>query len=156
MQKITPCLWFDDKAEEAAKFYTSIFDDSKVENISYYSEVGPRLAGMVMMVNFKLFGQDFMALNGGPEFKPTPAISFVVDCKTQEEIDKYWDRLSEGGKPMQCGWVQDKYGFSWQITPSILSEIMQGLDEDKAKKVFEVMLKMDKLNIEELKAASKE
>src|SRR4029077_2747841 len=115
MQKITPFLWFDGKAEEAMNFYMSIFRNSKVVNISRYGEAGPGPRGTVMVAQFQLDGQDFMALNGGPQFTFSPAVSFSVSCETQEEVDRYWDKLSEGGKPGQCGWLQDKYGLSWQI-----------------------------------------
>src|SRR5437879_982310 len=132
MQKITPFLWFDGKAEEAANYYVSIFPDSKILEISRYGEEGPGPKGSVMVVNFQLEGQDFMALNGGPEFTFTPAVSFMINCETQQEVDKYWDKLLAGGQAQQCGWLQDKFGLSWQVTPTILGELLQSEDKEKA------------------------
>ena len=153
MQKITPFLWFDDNAEEAINFYTSIFKDSKIENISHYGDEGPGPAGSVMMANFKLNGQDFMVLNGGPEFTFSEAISFFVSCETQAEVDYYWDRLSEGGETQQCGWLKDKFGLSWQIVPTALGELMGDKDPEKAGRVMQAMLKMVKIDIAGLQQA---
>jgi predicted 3-demethylubiquinone-9 3-methyltransferase (glyoxalase superfamily) len=159
MQRITPFLWFDHQAEEAAKFYVSIFKNSKVGKIARYDEAGARAsgrpAGSVMTVEFKLDGQEFVALNGGPIFQFTEAISLVVNCKTQAEVDHYWKKLSAGGKEVQCGWLKDKYGVSWQIVPTILGELVSGKDAAKAHRVMEAMLKMVKLDIKKLKAAAK-
>jgi len=153
MQKITPWLWFDDKAEEAAKFYTSIFKNSKIVSISRYGEAGPRPEGMVMTVTFRLDGQEFTALNGGPEFKFTEAISFFVNCETQEEVDELWKKLTEGGEEQQCGWLKDKYGVSWQIIPSALMEMLQDKDPEKSRRVMEAMLQMRKIDIATLRQA---
>ena len=153
MQKITPFLWFDDNAEEAVNFYTSIFKDSKIENFSRYGDEGPGPAGSVMMANFNLNGQDFMALNGGPVFKFTEAISFFVSCETQEEVDHYWDKLSEGGEVQQCGWLKDKFGLSWQIVPTALGELMGSGNPEKAGRVMQAMLKMVKIDIAGLQRA---
>lgn len=153
MQKITPFLWFDNNAEEAVQFYTSIFKDSKVLGTSRYTEAGPGPKGTVMTMRFQLNGQEFIAINGGPHFKFTEAISFVVNCETQKEIDEYWEKLSAGGKEVQCGWVKDKYGLSWQITPAILSQFMQDKDPEKSKRVMRAMLDMVKLDIAGLKRA---
>ena len=133
MKKITPFLWFDDKAEEAMNFYVSIFKNSKVGSVTRYGEAGPGPKGSVMTATFTLDGQDFIALNGGPHFKFTEAISFSVDCKTQEEVDQFWEKLSEGGQKSRCGWLKDKYGLSWQIVPTVLSELLdrQGRQEIK-------------------------
>jgi predicted 3-demethylubiquinone-9 3-methyltransferase (glyoxalase superfamily) len=153
IQKITPFLWFDNQAEEAANFYVSIFGNSKVVNIVRYGEAGPGPKGTVMIVTFQLAGQDFTALNGGPEFSFTPAVSFFVDCKTQQEVDELWERLSEGGEKLQCGWLRDKYGLSWQIVPSILPELLQKSDEKKSQNVMKAMLQMTKMNIRRLQQA---
>jgi predicted 3-demethylubiquinone-9 3-methyltransferase (glyoxalase superfamily) len=153
MQKITPCLWFDDQAEEAASFYTSIFKNSKITEIAYFGEGAPRPANMVMTVTFEIEGQEFVALNGGPEFKFTPAVSFSVDCHTQEDVDYFWQKLSAGGEEGQCGWLTDKYGVSWQIVPSILNELLQDKNKQKAKSVMQAMLPMKKLDIALLKEA---
>jgi predicted 3-demethylubiquinone-9 3-methyltransferase (glyoxalase superfamily) len=160
MQKITPFLWFDDNAEEAVKFYSSIFKNSKIGKIARYDKAGEkaagRPAGSVMTVEFQLEGQEFVALNGGPHFKFTEAISFVVNCETQEEVDYYWEKLSQGGKEVQCGWLKDKYGLSWQIVPTVLGELLSGKDAAKAKRVMDAMLKMVKLDIKKLKQAAKQ
>ncbi|HEY2924401.1 MAG TPA: VOC family protein [Candidatus Eisenbacteria bacterium] len=157
MQKIAPCLWFDKKAEEAAKFYVSIFKNSKIGAISRYGEEGAKVSGMpkgtVMTVTFQLDGQEFMALNGGPQFTFSPAISFMVNCKTQQEIDELWEKLSEGGAKEVCGWLRDKYGVSWQIVPTVLGEMMQDKDTEKTERVMKAMLQMKKLDIETLKQA---
>ena len=150
MQKITPFLWFDGKAEEAANFYTSIFQNSKILNISRYGEEGPGPAGTAMTVTFQLNGQEFTALNGGPEFTFSPAISFFVNCETQEEVDELWQKLSEGGEEEQCGWLKDKYGLSWQIIPVALMEMLQDKDPEKSKRVMEAMLQMQKIDIKAL------
>ncbi len=157
MQKVTPLLWFDDKAEEAAKFYASIFKNSKIKSVTRYGEEGARAAGRpkgsVMTVVFELEGQEFIGLNGGPVFTFSPAISFVVNCKTQKEVDELWEKLSEGGEKGQCGWLKDKYGVSWQIVPTVLGEMLQDKDPKKSRRVMEAMLKMDKIDIETLKQA---
>jgi len=156
-QKITPFLWFDDKAEEAAKFYTSIFKDSKIGNITRYDEeaAGPtgRPAGSVMTVDFQLAGKEFVALNGGPMFKFTEAISFVVNCENQEEVDYFWSKLSAGGEESRCGWLKDKFGLSWQVVPTVLIEMLTDKDTAKAKRVMHAMLQMDKIDIAVLKKA---
>jgi predicted 3-demethylubiquinone-9 3-methyltransferase (glyoxalase superfamily) len=153
MQQITPCLWFDNKAEEAARFYTSILPNSKIGAISHYGDAGPRPKGSVMTVTFQLNGQEFMALNGGPEFKFNHATSFMVKCESQDEIDRYWDKLSAGGEQEECGWVKDKYGLSWQIIPAILERLITDPDSAKAERVKAAILKMKKLDIAELKRA---
>jgi len=153
MQKITPFLWFDNNAEEAAKFYASVFPNSKILKTARYGEAGPGPKGSVMTVEFELDGQRMIALNGGPQFKFTEAISLSVDCKTQEEVDHYWTKLSQGGKEQPCGWLKDKYGLSWQVNPAILGELLSGPDAKKAKRVMEAMLKMKKIDIEGLKKA---
>ena len=154
MQKISPFLWFDDQAEEAVNFYTSIFKNSKILNVTRYGEVGPGPKDSVMTVAFQLEGQEFMALNGGPHFKFTEAISFVVKCKTQEEVDDLWENLYEGGgEKIQCGWLKDKYGVSWQIVPTILGEMISDPNRAKSQRVMEAMLKMKKIEIEGLKRA---
>ena len=153
MQKITPFLWFDGKAEEAMNFYTSIFKNSKVVNIMRYGEAGPGPKGTVMAATFQLDGQEFTALNGGPMFTFSPAISFFVNCETQEEVDDLWKKLSEGGEKQRCGWLKDKYGVSWQIVPTVLGELLQDKDPEKSKRVMNAMLQMDKLDIKSLKQA---
>ena len=153
MQKITPFLWFNDKAEEAMRFYVSIFKNSKVGNISRYGDAGPGPKGTVMVAQFELDGQEFLALNGGPQFTFSPAVSFVVNCKTQDEVDEYWEKLSAGGETNQCGWLRDKYGLSWQIVPTILGELMQDKDPEKSGRVMKAMLQMHKIDIEGLKKA---
>ena len=153
MQKITPFLWFDSNAEEAANFYTSIFRNSKILNIARYGEAGPGPKGTVMTVTFQLEGQRFMALNGGPQFTFSPAISFFVDCETQEEVDELWEKLSAGGGKQQCAWLRDKFGVSWQIVPRALIELMQDKDPVKSQRVFRAMLQMTKIDIEGLKRA---
>lgn len=154
MQKITPCLWFDDNAEEAVNFYVSVFQDAKILEISRYGEGGPRPAGEVLTVSFRLHGQEFMALNGGPHFQFTPAISFYVNCESQAEVDHLWARLLEGGgHEEQCGWLKDRFGVSWQIVPSILGEMMNDPDPVKVQRVTLAVLQMIKLDIEGLKRA---
>jgi predicted 3-demethylubiquinone-9 3-methyltransferase (glyoxalase superfamily) len=152
-QKITPFLWFDGNAEEAINFYTSIFKDSKVVNVSRYGDAGPGTKGSLMTATFQLNGQEFMALNGGPMFKFTEAISFFVKCNTQAEIDEFWDKLSEGGEKSRCGWLKDKFGLSWQIIPPILGQLLNDKDPEKAKRVMMAMLKMSKIEIQKLKDA---
>jgi two-component system sensor histidine kinase QseC len=153
MQKIAPCLWFDGKAEEAAQYYISIFKNSRITKIKRWGDVGPRAQDSVLTVLFQLEGQDFMALNGGPQFKFTPAVSLMVDCKTQAEVDALWDKLTQGGQPMDCGWVTDKYGVSWQIVPSGLLEMISDKDPKRADRVMEAMMKMKKLDLAALQAA---
>ena len=153
MQKITPCLWFDNEAEEAAQFYTSIFKDSRVLSMLHYGDAGPRPAGTVMSVTFQLDGQEFIALNGGPYFTFSPAISFFVNCETQEEVDELWQKLSASPADEQCGWLKDKYGVSWQIVPTVLRAMLQDKDPEKSKRVTEALLQMKKLDIEMLKHA---
>jgi predicted 3-demethylubiquinone-9 3-methyltransferase (glyoxalase superfamily) len=154
MQKITPFLWFDHQAEEAVNLYTSIFKNSKIGEISRYGEGLPLPAGTVLTVNFQLEGQDFIALNGGPEFKFTEAISFYVDCETQAEVDELWESLTaDGGEESMCGWLKDKYGVSWQIVPRILIELMNDKDAEKSNRVTQAMLQMKKIDIAKLKQA---
>jgi len=152
-QKITPFLWFDDKAEEAANLYVSIFKDSKILSITRCGEAGPGPKGSVLTVSFQLDGQQFIALNGGPHFKFTEAISFSVDCKTQAEVDEYWEKLSAGGQEQPCGWLKDKYGLSWQINPTILGQMLSDPDPAKARRATEAMLKMKKIDIAALQRA---
>lgn len=156
-QKITPFLWFDDQAEEAVNFYVSIFKDAAIGDIARYGEEGAQVSGRpkgsVMTVEFRIHGQEFIALNGGPHFKFTEAVSFVVNCETQEEVDRLWDKLSEGGEKSQCGWLKDKYGLSWQIVPTVLGEMMQDKNPEKAGRVMKAMLQMKKLDIKTLKEA---
>jgi predicted 3-demethylubiquinone-9 3-methyltransferase (glyoxalase superfamily) len=153
MQSISPFLWFNDNAEEAAKFYTSIFKNSKITGLTRYGEAGPGPKGSVLTVAFELDGQEFRALNGGPQFPFTEAISLVVKCKTQEEVDYFWSKLSAGGKEVQCGWLNDKFDLSWQIVPTVLIELLQEKDPQKANRVMEAMLKMIKIEISTLQKA---
>ncbi|MDP9265737.1 MAG: VOC family protein [Chloroflexota bacterium] len=153
MQKITPFLWFDGKAEEAMNFYTSVFKNSKIVSITRYEEEGPGTNGTVMSGAFQLEGQEFYALNGGPQFTFSPAISFFVNCETQQEIDELWEKLAEGGEKQRCGWLKDKYGVSWQIIPTALGEMLQDKDAERSKRVMEAMLRMDKIEISTLKQA---
>jgi predicted 3-demethylubiquinone-9 3-methyltransferase (glyoxalase superfamily) len=157
-QKITPFLWFDDKAEEAANFYVSLFNNSNVGRVSRYGEEGEdasgRPKGTVMTVEFDLDGQNFVALNGGPHFKFSEAVSFVVNCTDQEEVDRFWEKLSEGGEKSQCGWLKDKYGLSWQVVPTVLNELLTDEDPAKSERVMKAMLQMHKLDIETLKKAA--
>ncbi len=153
MQKITPFLWFDGNAEEAANFYTSVFKNSKILNIARYGDAGPSPKGTVMTVTFQLEGQDFIALNGGPHYTFSPAISFFVNCETQAEVDELWNKLLAGGKDVQCGWLKDKFGVSWQIIPKALMELMGDKDPVKSQRVFKAMLQMTKIDIEGLKRA---
>jgi len=159
MQKITPFLWFDNQAEEAVSFYTSIFRNSRIGKITRYGkegyEIHGRPAGTVMTIEFQLDGQEFVALNGGPPFKFNEAISFVVNCESQQEVDHYWGKLSEGGdeKAQQCGWLKDKYGMSWQVVPKVLSELLSDPDPEKSGRVMNAMLQMKKIDIGRLKQA---
>jgi predicted 3-demethylubiquinone-9 3-methyltransferase (glyoxalase superfamily) len=153
MQKISPFLWFDTQAEEAAKFYTSIFKSSKMGTVTRYGEAGPGAKGSVMTATFQLFGQEFVALNGGPQYRFTPAVSFVVNCETQEEVDELWEKLSAGGAKNRCGWLTDKFGLSWQIVPTVLGQLIGDKDPAKARSVMKAMLQMDKLDIKALKQA---
>ncbi|MDP9106253.1 MAG: VOC family protein [Candidatus Eremiobacteraeota bacterium] len=152
-KKITPFLWFDGQAEDAANFYVSVFENAKINSVSRYGDDTPGEPGTVMTVAFELDGQEFVALNGGPEYTFTPAVSFSIDCKTQAEVDHFWDRLTEGGRPVQCGWLQDKFGLSWQVVPSVLPELLQDDDDAKADAVMQAMLKMVKLDIDALQEA---
>lgn len=154
MQSITPFLWFDTEAEEAANFYVGIFKNSKIHKITRYGEGGPGPEGSIMTVTFELDGQEFIALNGGPQFQFTEATSFVVSCQTQAEVDHFWNSLSRGGQEVQCGWLKDRYGLSWQIVPSILGELMSDPDPDRSRRVMKAMLQMKKLDIAELKHAA--
>jgi predicted 3-demethylubiquinone-9 3-methyltransferase (glyoxalase superfamily) len=153
MQKITPFLWFDGKAEEAAKFYTSVFKNSKMGQIRRFGDAGPGPKGSVLSATFELEGQEFSALNGGPQFTFTPAISFFVSCETQEEVDEFWDKLSEGGRKNRCGWLQDKFGVSWQIVPTALGRLLGDPDPEKSSRVMKAMLQMEKLDIRGLQQA---
>jgi len=150
VQKITPFLWFDGKAEEAMNFYVSIFKNSKTANVVRYGEAGPGPKGTVITATFQLEGQEFIALNGGPQFKFTEAVSFWVSCETQEEIDDMWEKLSAGGEKGRCGWLKDRYGLSWQIVPPVLGEMLGDKDPEKSKRVMMAMLQMDKINIKTL------
>jgi predicted 3-demethylubiquinone-9 3-methyltransferase (glyoxalase superfamily) len=153
MRKITPFLWFDTQAEEAASFYVSIFKNSKLGKVSRYGDAGPGRAGSAMTVEFELDGQPFIALNAGPQFKFNEAVSFSIDCKTQEEVDTFWEQLTEGGEEGQCGWLKDKYGLSWQVNPTILGQMLSDPDREKANRVMKAMLKMKKIDIPTLKRA---
>jgi predicted 3-demethylubiquinone-9 3-methyltransferase (glyoxalase superfamily) len=156
MQKITPFLWFDGNAEEAANFYISIFKNSKMGKISRYGDAGPGPKGSAMSVTFQIEGQEFYALNGGPQFKFTPAISFFVNCETQQEVDELWDKLSAGGRTDRCGWLQDKFGLSWQIIPTVLGQLLGDKDPQRAKRAMQAMLQMTKIDIEKLQQAAAE
>jgi predicted 3-demethylubiquinone-9 3-methyltransferase (glyoxalase superfamily) len=158
MQKISPCLWFDSQAEDAAKFYVSVFKNSKITAmitaISHYGESGPGPAGSVMTIAFELDGQDFTALNGGPYFKLNEAVSFMVDCADQAEVDHYWNALIKGGQPSQCGWLKDRFGLSWQVVPRIVGEVLSGSDPAKANRVMAAVMQMVKLDVAKLEAAA--
>jgi predicted 3-demethylubiquinone-9 3-methyltransferase (glyoxalase superfamily) len=157
MQKVSPFLWFDQQAEEAANFYTSLFKNSRVLSVSRHGEGGPAPKGTAMSVTFELDGCEYMALNGGPHFKLTPAISLFVKCETQEEVDHYWSALcTDGGQPERCGWLKDKFGLSWQIIPNVLGQLLQDPDRAKAGRVMQAMLKMTKIDIAGLRQASAE
>ena len=157
IQPISPCLWFDTQAEEAANFYVSIFENSKILRILRYSEVGQEIhgkpAGSVLTVEFELNGQRFVALNGGPEFKFSEAVSFEINCETQQEIDHYWNRLCEGGEEESCGWLKDKFGLSWQVTPAILNEMLQDDKDEKTQRVMDAILQMKKLDLAAIQKA---
>jgi predicted 3-demethylubiquinone-9 3-methyltransferase (glyoxalase superfamily) len=154
MDRVSTFLWFDDQAEEAANFYTSIFKNSKIKNISRYGEAGPRPKGSVLVVNFELDGRSFQALNGGPMFKFTEAISLVVNCETQEEVDYYWEKLTQGGQESQCGWLKDKFGLSWQVVPTALGKLISNPDKEKANRVMQALMKMVKIDIKTLEDAA--
>ena len=154
MQKIVPNLWFDTEAEDAARYYTSVFPNSKITDVSYFGEAGPREAGTVLTASFEIEGLGFTAINGGPDFKFNEAVSFLVNCESQEEVDKYWDRLiGDGGQESVCGWLKDKYGVSWQIIPTVLQEMIQDPDKEKANAVMKAMLQMKKIDVAELQKA---
>jgi predicted 3-demethylubiquinone-9 3-methyltransferase (glyoxalase superfamily) len=154
MSKITPCLWFDTQGEEAAKFYTSVFPNSRIVEVTRYGSAGPRREGLVMTVTFELDGQTFTALNGGPDFTFDEAISFEVSCESQEEVDSYWKTLSEGGEEGPCGWLKDRFGVSWQIIPTALPRLLADPDQEKAQRVMAAMLQMKKIEIDELERAA--
>jgi predicted 3-demethylubiquinone-9 3-methyltransferase (glyoxalase superfamily) len=154
VQKITPFLWFDGNAEEAVNFYISIFKNSKMGKISRYGDAGPGPKGSVMSLTFQIEGQEFFALNGGPQFKFTPAISFFVNCETQQEVDDLWEKLSAGGRTDRCGWLQDKFGLSWQIIPTVLGQLLGDKDPQRAKRAMQAMLQMTKLDIKKLQQAA--
>jgi predicted 3-demethylubiquinone-9 3-methyltransferase (glyoxalase superfamily) len=153
MQKITPCLWFDGQAEEAARFYISIFPNSKINKVTHYGEGAPRPKGSVLTVLFELDGQEFLALNGGPEFQFTEAVSFIVNCETQQEVDRMWEKLSKGGKEVQCGWLTDRYGLSWQIVPTAVGKMLADPDPRRVERVFRAIMGMKKLDIKGLEEA---
>ena len=154
MPKITPCLWFDTEAEDAATLYTSVFKDSRILNIAHYGTAGPMPEGTVMTVNFELEGQEFMALNGGPEFTFTEAISFQVHCEDQNEVDYFWERLGEGGEEGPCGWLKDRFGLSWQITPKRLQELLEDPDPERSQRAMQAMFGMKKIDIAGLERAA--
>jgi predicted 3-demethylubiquinone-9 3-methyltransferase (glyoxalase superfamily) len=156
MPALTPFLWFDTEAEQAAAFYTSVFPNSRIVEVTHYGSAGPRPEGMVMTVAFELDGQKFIALNGGPEFSFSEAISFVVNCETQQEVDIYWETLSEGGEEGPCGWLKDKFGLSWQVVPNALPRLLTDPDTEKAQRVMAAMLEMKKIDIETLKRAAEQ
>ena len=153
MSSITPCLWFDHNAEEAVTFWLDIFDDAEVTDVMRYGDAGPGPKGSVLSMNFQLMGQPFMALNGGPMFQFSPATSFFIACDTQQQLDHYWARLSEGGRPQQCGWLQDKFGVSWQVVPTLLGTLLQDSDKHRANRVMQAMLQMVKLDSAALQRA---
>lgn len=152
-QKITPCLWFNGNAEEAVNFYVSVFKNAEVLGTERYTEVGPGEPGSVVTVTFRLDGQEFVALNGGPEFTFSEAISFIIDCESQAEVDEYWAKLTEGGEPGPCGWLKDKFGVSWQVVPRVLNEMLQDEDRERADRVMRAMLQMGKIEVDELQRA---
>ena len=153
-KKISPCLWFDGKAEEAAKFYVSIFKNAKITDTMYTGDAGPGPKGSVLTVTFEIDGQQFVGLNGGPQYSFTPAVSFFIPCDTQEEVDHYWEKLLAGGKPMACGWLSDKYGLSWQVVPRLLPALLGDKDQAKAKRVMEAMMTMVKIDVAALQRAA--
>jgi predicted 3-demethylubiquinone-9 3-methyltransferase (glyoxalase superfamily) len=156
MQKITPCLWFDTQAEDAATFYTSVFKNSRIVKISHYGEAGPREAGLVMTVEFELDGQEYVALNGGPEFTFNEALSLQINCESQDEVDYFWERLGEGGEFGPCGWLKDRYGVSWQVVPTVLNELVSDPDQVKGQRVMAAMLQMGKIDVTALRAAAEQ
>jgi predicted 3-demethylubiquinone-9 3-methyltransferase (glyoxalase superfamily) len=156
MQKVTPCLWFDAEGEEAARLYTSVVPNSRIKNVTRYGSAGPRPEGSVMTVDFELDGQSFVALNGGPQYTFTEAVSFQVRCDNQEEVDAYWSKLSEGGEEGPCGWLKDRFGLSWQIIPKRLPELLNDPDSEKSQRVMAAMLKMKKIEIAELERAAEQ
>jgi predicted 3-demethylubiquinone-9 3-methyltransferase (glyoxalase superfamily) len=156
MQKITPFLWFNGRAQEAMQLYTTVFKNAKVGRVTRYGKAGPGPEGSVMSVTFQIEGQEFIGLNGGPQFTFTPAISFFVNCQTQEEVDHLWEKLSEGGRKDRCGWLQDKFGVSWQIVPTILGELLHSSDPQTSQRVMKAMLQMEKLDIQKLKDAAEQ
>ena len=153
-ERITPNLWFDTEAEEAAKFYTEVFDNSRIINVTHYTEAGPREAGMVMTVDFELDGQRFTGINGGPEFKFDEAVSFLINCKDQDEVDYYWEQLTDGGAESMCGWLKDRFGLSWQVVPEGMEELFADPDPARAKRAMEAMLQMRKIDLAALQAAA--
>jgi predicted 3-demethylubiquinone-9 3-methyltransferase (glyoxalase superfamily) len=153
-QKITPNLWFDGEAEEAAQFYVSVFENSRIVDVSHYTEAGPGEPGSVMVVEFELDGHRFIGINGGPQFKFDEAVSFQINCEDQDEVDYYWEKLTEGGEESQCGWLKDKFGLSWQVTPSGMGELFSDPDKERANRAMQAMLKMKKLDIDELRRAA--
>ena len=154
MQKVTPCLWFDGQAEEAAQFYTALFPDSRIGKVVRYGEAGPGPPGSVVTVSFELFGQEFTGLNGGPMFTFSDAVSFAIHCETQDEVDRYWDALTEGGEEQPCGWLKDRFGLSWQVVPTMLPELLSDPDPARAQRATEAMLQMKKLDIAALQKAA--
>ena len=153
-QKIVPSLWFDTQAEEAANFYVSVFDNSRIVNVTHYTEAGPRPAGMVLTVEFELNGQRFVGINGGPEFTFDEAVSFQISCETQDEVDYYWERLSEGGQEGPCGWLKDRYGLSWQVVPTGMAEMLNDPDRQRATRAMQAMLGMGKIDVAALRSAA--
>ena len=156
MQKITPCLWFDTQAEDAANFYTSVFKNSRILKISHYGQAGPREAGLVMTVEFELDGQEYVALNGGPDFTFNEALSLQINCESQDEVDYFWERLGEGGEFGPCGWLKDRYGVSWQVVPTVLNELLSDPDPAKGQRVMAAMLQMGKIDVAALRAAAEQ
>ncbi len=154
MQRITPNLWFDTEAEEAADFYTSIFENSRIVNVTHYTEGAPRPAGMVMTVDFELDGQRFTGINGGPDFKFDEAVSLLINCETQDEVDYYWEKLTDGGEESVCGWLKDRFGVSWQVVPAGMEELFADSDSTRAERAMRAMLEMRKLDLAKLRAAA--
>jgi predicted 3-demethylubiquinone-9 3-methyltransferase (glyoxalase superfamily) len=153
-ERITPNLWFDTEAEEAAKFYCEVFDNSRIVNVTHYTEAGPREAGMVMTVDFELDGQRFTGINGGPDFKFDEAVSFLINCKDQDEVDYYWEKLTDGGAESMCGWLKDRFGLSWQVVPEGMEELFADPDPSRAQRAMEAMLRMKKIDVAALQAAA--
>jgi predicted 3-demethylubiquinone-9 3-methyltransferase (glyoxalase superfamily) len=154
MPQLTPCLWFDTEGEDAAELYTSVFPNSKILEVARYGSAGPRPEGTVMTVSFELDGQEFLALNGGPDFKFNEAVSFQIFCRDQDEVDHYWEKLGEGGEHGPCGWLKDRFGLSWQVVPTRLTELLEDPDREKSQRVMAAMLKMGKIEIDELERAA--